>query len=152
MSNVYAVAIVNKEGEIESMYHPGAYVDPEGSYALDSGKNVVHLTETVDVATFMETRYWKQNEGWKARTKKTAHYYFWKDEKWNLNSTELWKEIRSQRDVLMFESDKYVLPDFPQAADKLAAWKTYRQALRDVPASNSSVTDITEVTWPTKAT
>ena len=29
MSNVYAVAIVNKEGEIESMYHPGAYVDPK---------------------------------------------------------------------------------------------------------------------------
>ena len=52
----------------------------------------------------------------------------------------------------MFESDKYVLPDFPQAADKLAAWKTYRQALRDVPANNSSVTDITEVTWPTKPT
>ena len=150
MSNVYAVAIVNIEGEIESMYHPGAYVEPQGASSLDSGKNVVHLTEVVDIPDFMATRYWKQNEGWKARIKKSGDYYFWKDEKWNVDSTALWKEIRQQRDERMFKSDKYVLPDFPIAADKLTEWKTYRAKLRDIPADNSSVTDVTEVKWPTE--
>ena len=50
----------------------------------------------------------------------------------------------------MFKSDKYVLPDFPIAADKLTEWKTYRAKLRDIPADNSSVTDVTEVKWPTE--
>lgn len=47
--------------------------------------------------------------------------------------TEWWLErMRLYRDRLLAESDWTVLPDAP--TDK-TAWETYRQALRDFPAS-----------------
>ena len=54
-----------------------------------------------------------------------------------------WVELREQRDKLLAETDwmansDVTLPD---------AWKTYRQALRDLPANTS---DPTNPTWPTK--
>ena len=54
-----------------------------------------------------------------------------------------WQVIRSKRDRLLKESDWTVLADTPAST---AAWKTYRQALRDLPASTS---DPLNVVWPT---
>ena len=50
--------------------------------------------------------------------------------------------IRNQRNTLLSESDVYALAD--RITDE---WKTYRQALRDVP-SQSGFPD--NITWPTK--
>ena len=51
-----------------------------------------------------------------------------------------WVDIRSRRDGLMAESDYMAMPDSPAISD---AWKTYRAALRDLPASESDPDDIT---------
>jgi len=51
---------------------------------------------------------------------------------------------RIKRDGLLQDSDHKVLPDYPTS--KLEEWKTYRQALRDLPANTS---DPLDVTWPT---
>ena len=71
-------------------------------------------------------------------------------EKPNYNPDELAleqeaKEVRTQRDALLAESDWAVLPDAPVADAQ--AWKDYRQALRDVPQQNGFPTDID---WPVK--
>jgi len=50
-----------------------------------------------------------------------------------------WVDIRSRRDGLMAESDYMAMPDSPAISD---AWKTYRAALRDLPASESDPDDI----------
>lgn len=51
-------------------------------------------------------------------------------------------EVRAKRDELLAASDKMAL------ADRITdAWKTYRQALRDVPAQSGFPTNIT---WPTE--
>ena len=51
-------------------------------------------------------------------------------------------EVRAKRDELLAASDKMAL------ADRITdAWKTYRQALRDVPAQSGFPTN---VTWPTE--
>ena len=50
-----------------------------------------------------------------------------------------WEDIRSRRDNLMAESDWRSMPDSPTMS---SAWKTYRQALRDLPASESDPDDI----------
>jgi len=55
------------------------------------------------------------------------------------------KGIREQRDALLDESDFAVLPDSP--VSDTDAWKTYRQALRDVPQQPGFPGDIT---WPEK--
>jgi len=55
------------------------------------------------------------------------------------------KGIREQRDLLLDESDFAVLPDAP--VTDVEEWKTYRQALRDIPQQPDFPT---EVTWPEK--
>ena len=50
-----------------------------------------------------------------------------------------WASIRSKRDKLMAESDYMGNSDVTMSS----AWKTYRQALRDLPASESDPDDIT---------
>jgi len=52
-------------------------------------------------------------------------------------------QIRQRRDTLLKETDHFGLGDVT-LTDEM---KTYRQALRDIPASNTVYAD---VTWPTK--
>ena len=54
--------------------------------------------------------------------------------------------FRQERDYLLESSDWTVLADSPLSATKQAEWKTYRQALRDLP---ESTTDYANVTYPT---
>jgi len=64
-----------------------------------------------------------------------------------VNSTDLsakWTSIRGQRNAKLAESDYMSYSDSPTMS---SAWKTYRQALRDLPASESDPDDIT---WPTE--
>ena len=51
--------------------------------------------------------------------------------------------IREHRDRLLTETDWIGTTDVTMSDE----WKTYRQALRDIPASNTVYKD---VTWPTK--
>ena len=53
------------------------------------------------------------------------------------------EEIREHRNRLLIETDWMALGDVTMSD----AWKTYRQELRDIPASNTIYAD---VTWPTK--
>ena len=63
---------------------------------------------------------------------------------------DFWPKVRRDRDFLLTECDWTQSPDSPLTTEKKTEWATYRQALRDVPATNSSVTDIDSVVWPTK--
>jgi 4-amino-4-deoxy-L-arabinose transferase-like glycosyltransferase len=54
-----------------------------------------------------------------------------------------WDAVRTQRNELLAETDFYALTDVPMSADMT----TYRQALRDVPAS---VENSEDVVWPEK--
>ena len=58
-------------------------------------------------------------------------------------TTKKWNSVRAQRDQLLVNSDWTQVANAP--GDK-AAWATYRQALRDLPASGS---DPDALTWPT---
>ena len=61
--------------------------------------------------------------------------------------------IRQERTNLLAKTDWMTLSDSPTMSD---AWKTYRQALRDLPASASPSLDsdgnldLSSVTWPTE--
>lgn len=52
-------------------------------------------------------------------------------------------QIRQHRDTLLRETDHFGLGDVTMSDEM----KTYRQTLRDIPASNTIYAD---VTWPTK--
>ncbi len=57
--------------------------------------------------------------------------------------SQYWHELRSERNRLLAASDFSQLAD---AGVDAAAWATYRQALRDLPANTP---DPLDVTWPT---
>lgn len=54
-----------------------------------------------------------------------------------------WKVLRAERNRRLTDSDWTVLSDTPTST---AAWKTYRQALRDLP---SNTIDPFNPVWPT---
>lgn len=64
------------------------------------------------------------------------------------------KRLREERDRRLQKSDLYAIVDFPHADDAARqAWFTYRQALRDLPESQTPALDsegqLVNVTWPT---
>ena len=70
----------------------------------------------------------------------------------SLDSAEAMRLLRIERDIRIAKTDWRASSDLTLAD----AWKTYRQALRDLPASatpklNSEYNlDLTSVTWPTE--
>ena len=56
------------------------------------------------------------------------------------------KELRTKRNTLLDQSDKYVTVDFPHATpEKKQEWLDYRQALRDLPTETE---DPANPVWP----
>tara|TARA_Y100001963_G_C6715082_1_gene416224 strand:+ start:167 stop:721 length:555 start_codon:yes stop_codon:yes gene_type:complete len=67
---------------------------------------------------------------------------------WEL--AEEWKQIRKQRTRLLAETDWVVIKARENGGTVPAAWKTYRVALRDIPAEQSDKTKYSDITWPTQ--
>ena len=63
---------------------------------------------------------------------------------------EEWKRIRAERTRLLAETDWVVIKARENGGQVPAAWKTYRVALRDIPAEQSDKTKYSEITWPTQ--
>ena len=60
------------------------------------------------------------------------------------------QDLRNTRDAFLRESDLTQVPDSPLSDSKKAEWATYRQTLRNMPATYSSETDPLKVVWPDK--
>ena len=71
-----------------------------------------------------------------------------------LNQTEPIRLLREQRDKLLTETDWVTAKAMETEKPIPAEWKTYRQALRDLPATAEPQLDengkLTNVTWPEK--
>ncbi len=65
------------------------------------------------------------------------------------------KKLREERDNKLLETDKYTsIPDWPHPSEEVKqAWITYRQELRDLPATATPQLDengnLTNVSWST---
>ena len=73
-----------------------------------------------------------------------------------LDSAEAIRLLREERNQLLSETDWVVARSIETGVAISNDWKTYRHALRDLPASSSPsldeyyYLDLTSVTWPTK--
>ena len=63
-----------------------------------------------------------------------------------LQAAEPIRLLRERRDWLLAETDWMANKDVTLTT----AWKTYRQALRDLPSGLDTVEKVNAVTWPTK--
>ena len=71
-----------------------------------------------------------------------------------LVQSSIWNVIRLERDQKLKDSDWTVMDGSPLSDSKKDEWKTYRQALRDMPQGTVPVIDIEQnivsgLTWPT---
>ena len=64
-------------------------------------------------------------------------------------NAEAMKELRAIRNKNLQTTDWTQLTNSPLSDSQKTEWNTYRQSLRDLPASNKDITDIEDVTWPT---
>ena len=60
------------------------------------------------------------------------------------------KSLRTQRNVLLAESDWTQMSDSPLTDSKKTEWATYRQTLRDLPAQYGANDTMADVTFPTE--
>ena len=67
---------------------------------------------------------------------------------WEL--AEEWKQIRTERNGLLAESDWTQGGDSPLTTQKKSDWAKYRTSLRTLPEDQSSKTKYSDITWPTK--
>lgn len=68
----------------------------------------------------------------------------WENERFNREMDAL----RLKRDEVLKESDYLMMPDYPML-DK-SNIESYRQALRDLPQTISTLDDLNNVVWPAK--
>ena len=61
-----------------------------------------------------------------------------------------WKDIRAERTKRLAETDWVVIKARENGGTVPAKWKTYRVALRDLPAEQSAKTKYSDITWPTQ--
>ena len=61
--------------------------------------------------------------------------------------TAAWAALRAERDGRLAATDWTQLPDAPLTVEQVAAWRTYRQQLRDLPANTA---DPRNPIWPTR--
>ena len=68
-------------------------------------------------------------------------------EKWNeYIAAQPLKELRTKRNKLLDQTDKYIVADYPHATpEKKQEWLDYRQALRDLP---NVTEDPANPVWP----
>lgn len=68
---------------------------------------------------------------------------------WDWDATKVTKEIRAKRNGLLTNTDYAVLPDAPFTEAQVTELKTYRQTLRDFPATiTGNPATTADVTWP----
>ena len=103
----------------------------------------------------MHLDYW-DGEAWATRAPAPNNFCVWENGEWVESEDKklvvqswIMARGRAERDVRLSMSDWTQFPDSPLTDEKKAEWVAYRQALRDVPANNSEVTDLNDIIWPT---
>lgn len=142
-------ALVSADGQIASVVSPGR--DDDYYDTQQVGDLIAYeISPSLDQASFLAT-YYRKNDEWRVKPPSPGSYYYWNlnSESWVLNSTELYRLLRQQRDGLLFTCDWTQLPDAPITTEKKAEWTIYRQALRDIPQNYPNLTSLDEVVWPT---
>ena len=96
-----------------------------------------HITRNLEGTHYHLT--WNGSEIVKDDTAKAAY-----------DLAEEWKQIRTERNRLLAETDWVVIKARENGGQVPAAWKTYRVGLRNIPSDQSDATKYSEITWPTK--
>ena len=140
-------------GRISHLFAPGSLDEyPDGSFQGEL--RICWDTENVFgnalVGSYTEMYKWNGTTFVERAVKPGPfHVYNWDSDTWSFDLLAFWAKVRMDRDFKISVCDWTQVADSPLTDSKKAEWVTYRQALRDVPTNNSSVTSLDDVVWPT---
>ena len=126
-----------------------------GSLNTPAGPNVIHHGTPIDnMDEFIQERYWDFDElEFMPRVRRPNLYATWDGGGWDWDSADVLNDIRLERQRLLFMSDWTQVTDAPLSAAQVTQWRTYRQALRDLPGNLGTIPDnVNQVVWPTPPT
>ena len=138
-------AFVAENGEVQHvMSADDAYVDGQ----VYDGLTAIAVSVDSDVGALITTQY-RLNGAWATRAARENQFQDWVNNVWVINTERFWEHVRVDRNLKLAQTDWTQMPDVTFNLGVKAAWVTYRQALRQVPANNADVRSLEEVSWPT---
>lgn len=140
---------INSEGEIISTLTCPSSVSYGDNVEINGMLHLQVDKETFDIPDLMEN-YFYRNQEIRPRDPRPSPFHFWEDYTWVFNNDALFAEMRNRRDERLKRCDWTQVGDCPLTDEKKTEWRTYRQALRDVPANNDHISNINQVNWPTE--
>ena len=141
------VAFVKENGEINHILTPSDdndFVDGQSYEELVAR----HLDYTENEIDFINLKVWS-SLGWADRSAKPGSFYDWSSEGWIFNIENFYATVRRQRNNFLKSCDWTQMPDSALSTEQKTAWATYRQALRDFPATVTTERTLEELIWPT---
>lgn len=153
MSVAFEVILNRDTGEPERVGLIRGDAPPEG---LIEGTNLerIHINDpSISMEEFLDTKYKRLDDlsTWHTRTLSPGQFYDWNTSTytWTVNTARMWVTARADRNQALTLSDWTQVSDSPLTTEKKTEWATYRQALRDLPSTQSSAATWDDITWPT---
>lgn len=146
-------AFIRDNGLINHSFLPDSQDTYTAGQVVD-GLTVQFYDYDEDPAAWHNTKFWDFSlEEWAdLPTNPNAPYYIWNlaAKNYTLDRASFEKDTRDERDKKLKDTDWCVLPDAPVDDTYLQAMKTYRQELRDFPATIDfdTIEDISTISWP----
>lgn len=146
--------LVNEHGQI---LHQQSSMTTTPAHGQMEGSNMWIITEGF---VNEKGKYWDYSEScWRNRSEAPNEYSEWIGGAWVENSTMKDKikgveqvKMRNHRNFLLSSCDWGLGEDSPLTDSQKTELRTYRQQLRDVPASYTDILNAEDVVWPTKPT
>jgi hypothetical protein len=146
---------VNRNGEVITQME-GIEIESERLGVVDPDDNCTWLS--AEYFKDAQTEWWN-GTSWQTRALATLPYCSWQDGAWVQSPNHVaiakgavQKKLRSARTQLLWDSDWTQMLDSPLTDAKKLEWSTYRQELRDLPATEADRTDMADFEMPTKPT
>jgi hypothetical protein len=145
--------IVIKDGEIINVASPLPINNPEEGLQAD-GTYILYVNdlEGLEPYQFIDQRYW-DGTSLQTRSPRPSPFCIWTGSSWIVDEINYLKQVRFERDMLLYRCDWTQLHDAPITVEQDEEVTIYRQALRDmtdpIVANPQAYMNIEDAPWPT---
>lgn len=145
---MFQYALIAANGEVQHVVSSGSDSDyVEGQ--IYNELTAVQVSHDADAQNLIQTKYYINN-AWHSRSYRTTEWEDWIDNAWVFNAGRFSAYIRLERNNRISITDWTQSADSPLTDAKKSEWVSYRQLLRDIPATYSDATSLEDITWPTQ--
>lgn len=141
---------LSSDEKIKYVLNDSSYSDTGPKYTI---KQIIHTDGTIGYHNLLSTDEYEELDNELKSNYKIAHKMYSLvpiplediESMYSeyITKTKPLTDLRRKRDILLSQTDKYAIPDWPHKTPEIRQmWLDYRQALRDLPNNENTV-------WPT---